>query len=115
MSGLLGLFHGEPSTAGKLDELALARMYDPRNRQLANAEHRAFGDSLVDRYGVLGRLMLAGAVPGYQGAKFAAQDLPGGGALDSLSRATLGVPLAGPDTTAPGWDQLKAGLKPAVR
>ena len=97
-----------------LDELALARQSAPLDPQLASQEHEAFAQSLVDRFGLLGMAMLLGAVPGYQGAKYAAQNLPGGSALDAASTKLLGTPLASPTTTPPSWEQFLAGLRPIL-
>jgi hypothetical protein len=106
-------------------DLAQQREEDPLNRDLAAQEHEAFARSvapmLSEAYGLpegfaeaLAPLILGVAVPGYQGAKWAAQSLPGGQALSTLSEKLGGPPLAGPRTTAPGMDQLRAGLAPLL-
>jgi hypothetical protein len=102
-----------PQTTG-LDELARARQADPLDPELANQEHAAFARLLVERYGPLGMLAVAALVPGYQAAKWTAQNVPGGSYLDAASTRLLGTPLASPTTTPPSWEQLAAGLGPIL-
>jgi hypothetical protein len=103
----------DPQTT-RLDELALARQSDPLNADLAAQEHAAVAQALIDRFGPLGMLAVAALVPGYAGAKYLAQNAPGGGYLDRASQAALGVPLASSTTTPASWEQLMAGLGPLL-
>jgi len=74
-----------------------ARESDPMNPDLANAEHNAFSQDVVNNYGILGRGMMAVAPPLY-------------GAAKAIGQATG---LGFNDATPASFEQIGAGMAPA--
>lgn len=105
--------------AGQLDELRKASPFhqaDPRTMMLRDWHHQAFARQIMemmqgDPTHMLGRLLAALGILGWQGSKVGAQYMPGGSSLSNM--LPLGIqPHLG---TAPSFGQIPTGLGPIFR
>jgi hypothetical protein len=79
-----------------------------RNLNLRDAEHALFSRQLLEQYGpVLGRLMVATAVPGYSANKVIQQTYP---SIGGLARFLSGMDLR--QASPPDLQELYWGLRP---
>ncbi len=95
-----------PDVTQALIDAINARWQAPQDLGQRDAEHAAFTRYLLQQYPYLGPLIAMITVPGYSGAKWLAQTLPGGAVVDRVSP----VPLA--SATPPSWREVLAGLSP---
>lgn len=96
-----------------------ARMASPeagQDRDLRDAEHALFAQSLVNDFGRLGAApILATAVPGYTGAKWAAQNAPKMSGIPAGLEALLQMPLTKESgATPPDLREIYWGLRPLL-
>lgn len=99
-------------TAPAIDA-SIARMSDPLNTALADAEHNAFSQSVVDQFGPAGRAMMLVAPSLYGAAKGFAHSVPGigpafGNAFNSLTGLNINA------ATPTSFGQIYSGMKPAL-